>query len=231
MTAETVFKFYRAYKLFFAGNYDFRKYGGHVKTGPLLNQPERRFYYRISQKLNDAQVHALFTTSFFHKPDAHVSSLVSPDAFSRAVAFASRAENGRTLLEHELYDLRKRLQDVDLDVWLYGEHMGPARTSIPECLQEVISGQLPLDLAALLFLIPQPALQYHWKAFFSSPTAMNFGPGPWITSLGRVDTLLQLQRTSWRITSHALAKDFWTSLNVPSLAPKDLVQEPTLFGD
>lgn len=230
MTADNVFKFYRAYKLFFRGSYNFKKYGGKLKAPPLLNQPERRFYHRIAQKLNDAQVHALFTTAFFYKPDAYVADMVSPEAFTRAVAFASRAENGRTLLEHELYDLKKRLDTIDLDTWLYGEPLGVYRSAIPECMQDVISGQLSLDLAAMLFLIPQPALQYHWKAFHSTSVAQ-LGVGPWIGSLEKVDTLIMLQRPGWRILSHGLMKDFWASFNVTTLAAKETDVETGLFED
>src|SRR5690606_30231432 len=115
MTAEQVFKYYRIYKLYYQGKFDIKKYGGHIRTPPLIQQPDRRFYWRIAQKLDDAQIHALFTTGFFYNPSAYVADLATQQAFSAAIQFASRAENGRPLLEADLYALQKRLRAVDLD--------------------------------------------------------------------------------------------------------------------
>jgi hypothetical protein len=230
MNAETVFRYCRTYKLYYQGTFDFKKFGGKLPMPPLIQQPERKFYYRIAQKLNDAQIHALFTRSYFFNPRAYVTDLSTPDAFTHAVAFASRAENGRTLLEHDLYALRKRLQDVNVDEWLYGELIDGQRSSTPACLQEVISGELPLDLACLVLLIPQPELSYDWAATRSTrPIDMAFGPAGLLTRLRKLDTLLWLHRTGWRTMTHPLAKEFWASLNVPSLAPIIHTKESVLF--
>ena len=230
MTAEQTFKFSRAYKFYYQGKYDFTKYKGGMRTTPLTNQPDRRFYYRISQKLTDAQIHALYTLAYFYKPNAYLTDLVTPDAFADAIAFASRAENGKTLLEHDLYELAKSLKTLDLDAWLYGEWNGHQRFAIPECLQMVMNKYLPLDLAAILFLVPRVELDYHWPAFHAaSPTAgMTLGASDWIERLKKADQLVRMQRPGWRALAWDLSKTFWGSLGLP-LGPKSVVQHPALY--
>lgn len=234
MNAETCYKFARAYKLYYQGTYDFKKYGGNVRVRPLIEQPDRRFYWRIAQKLNAAEIHALFTVGHFFKPNAYIAELASPESFTRAVAFASRAQNGQPLLEADLYELRKYLQTVDLDAWLYGEDLGGRRSAIPECLQMVISGALALDVACLLLLIPQPQLQYHWlDAHPATPVSTAFGSlgsAAWIDRLKKLDQLLRLQRPGWRMMTQEVAKNFWTSLGVETLARQQLQSvEEALF--
>lgn len=228
MTADTVFKFYRVYKLYYQGTYDFKKYRGNLKMPPLIQQPERRFYYRIAQKLTDPQVHALYSTGFFFNPRAYVTDLATPAAFTAAVSFASRAENGRTLMEADLYELRKRLQDVDLDAWLYGEFIGHERATIPGCLQDVISGTLPLDVACAILLIPQPARAFHWTTFWQPTT---FGAHVWVERLRLLDRLLMLQRPGWRSTNYDLAKDFWATMGQAPLSPIQRTKPVTLFDE
>jgi hypothetical protein len=233
MTAETAFKFYRAYKLFYQGAYDFKKYGGNIKVAPLIKQADRRFYYRISQKLNDAQVHALYTAGFFFQPRAYVSQLVTEDALRAAVVFASRAENGRPLLEADLYTLAKHLRTEDLDGWLYGEQdTHGERSTMPGSLQAVINGELPLDVACLVLLIPQPALGYEWTKYWQSRPDAGFGLGPsvWIDRLLKLDQLLRLQRPGWRMLTHDLARQFWTELHVKSLVPVSQTPATSLFA-
>jgi hypothetical protein len=145
--------------------------------------------------------------------------LVTPDAFADAIAFASRAENGKTLLEHDLYELAKSLRTLDLDAWLYGEWQGTTRASIPECLQMVINRDLPLDLAAILFLVPRPELDYHWVEQFGQQTTFGLGPAEWIDRLKRADQLIRLQRPGWRAMAWDVSKTFWTELGLP-LSPK-----------
>lgn len=215
---------------FFSGNYNFRKYKGRLTPVPLHTRPERQFCHRIANKLNDTQIHALFLTEFFYEPDAFISSLVGLNIFRRAVAFDARRENGETKFDHDLYELRKTLQDVDLDTWLYGEFVGPQRSAIPPCLQDVIERKIPLDIACLLFLIPQPDLGFDWKRFHLQHVN-DFGPAPWILRLRKVDQLLQQQRGDWRSMTHRLAKTFWTSLDCPSLAPVAPVRSTSLFEE
>src|SRR3954471_22535611 len=98
MTAEQVFKYYRSYKLYYAGRYDFQKYHGGLKMPLLIKQQDRSFYYKVAQKLPDHQIHSLFAQGFFFNPRAHISEFVSPDRQSESLKFASRAENGPELL-------------------------------------------------------------------------------------------------------------------------------------
>lgn len=217
MTAENVFKFSRVYKLYYAGKYDFKKYKGGMKMPPLIKQPDRVYYYKIAGRLTDAQIHALFLVGYFFAPNAHISALASPKAIQAAVEFASRGENGRVLLEHDLYELSKKLVGKDLDAWLYGEWIGDVRASMPECVQSVINGEIPLDLAALLFLVPQPDLGYNWVAQFADQENIGLGIGPWIQRLKRMDMLLKAQRPGWRALAFYLSKVWWES--VAKLAP------------
>lgn len=229
MTPEAVFKAYRAYRLYYNDKFDFQKYRGKIKTPPLLQQPDRRFFYRISQKLQDRQIHALFVFGFFYKPAAYIADLATPDAFSKALLHASRAENGRTLLEHDLYDLRRRVPKPALDAWLYGELLDNGeRAMMPGCLQDLMNGELAPDLACLLLLIPQPQWGFQWTQFF--PTS-DFGAQPWVERLKKLDQLIRMHRPGWRILSHELAKTFWTQYasNETSLAPYATTTEATLF--
>jgi len=226
MTAENVFRFYRAYKFYYQGKYDMRKYGA-MRTPPLINQHDRRFYYRISQKLDDAQIHGLFTTQFFFNPHAYVADMVTPDAFSEAMSFAGRAENGRTLLDHDLYELGKRLRSIDLDEWLYGEWVGDQRASSPECLQEVIGKSIPLDVASIVLLIPRKAVGYDWVTYHESRPSLGLGPGPWIARLKCADQLIRLQRQGWRMLAWELSEQFWQSVPAAyNMAPAYLDKLP-----
>jgi len=226
MTPEQVFKHCRAYKIYYGpGKYDIRKYGSHIKTTPFIEQRDRQFYYRLSTKLNDAQIHALFTSGFFFNPKAHISDFVTPDAQQAAIRFASRGENGATLLQHDLYELAKRLKETDTIEWLYGES-----SIMPPCVGEIISGELPLDLACLLLLIPQQEYHYHWTAHFDQQDDLGLGPKPWIDRLKKADILLSMHRQLWRLTTHKLAKEFWGTLGVMDLAPKPVTEQaPALF--
>jgi hypothetical protein len=236
MTPESVFSLYRAYKFYYSGKHlDFDRYIN-IRIPPLIQQRERQFYYRIAQRLNDTTVHALFTVGFFFAPKAHVTALATPDAFSAALSFAGRTENGDTLLQHDLYELKKRLTDntagsnyfgVDLAAWLYGE---PGEL-IPTCVQDIINGDLPLDVACMLLLVPQPSMSYNWPvAMAAHPDDAGLGASPWIDRLKKVDQLLRLHRPLWRQTAHRLSKEFWHSLASPSLAPPTTPQpESALF--
>lgn len=232
MTASHVFKFYRAYKFFFGGkHFDITRYEN-IPCPPLIEQRDRSFYYRISQRVNDATVHALFTIGFFFNPRAHVSTLATPENFSAALAFAGRAENGTTQLTHDLYELAKRFNTYEsIDVWLYGEKDNGHRALIPPCIQEVISGELPLDLACLLLLIPQPDLSYHWlNSIELDSDDMGLGVIPWSDRLQKVDQLLRVHRPMWRLHSQQIAKAFWHSFALSSLAPSTLPRpEASLF--
>lgn len=227
-----MFELSRAYRFYYAGKYDFAKYDGHIKTPPLQSQADRRFYFRIAQKLNDDQIHALFTIGFFHKPKAYVADLSTPEAFTAAMIFAGRPENGRTLLERELYDLSKVLRQTDIDTWLYGERIDGQRASTPECMRMIMSGELAPDVACLLLLIPQPALQYAWMPYQEARPEATFGLGigPWLQRLRLIDQLILRQRPGWRMLSHDLAKAFWKAMRYPTLAPHYDVQPAALFA-
>jgi hypothetical protein len=229
MTAESVFQFYRAYKLFFQGKYDFKKYRGNIRTAPLIQQPERRYYYRIAQKLNDAQIHALMLLSFFKKPNAFVTDLATTEAFQQAVAFASRAENGRPLFEAELYRLVKYLETWTSTHGSTANHGQSARESVPECQQMVIAGELNVDLACMLLLIPRPEKDYNWATWKDTQPACGFGPLSFVNQLRRVDQLIVAHRPGWRMLSYDLSKNFWGPFPHDSLAPRVLQHEATLF--
>lgn len=212
MTAETAFRFARVYKLYYAGKYDFKKYKGNMKMPPLIKQPDRVYYHKLVGRLTDAQIHALFLVGYFFNSQAHISNLVSPKGLSAGVEFATRGEKGREGLELDLYALSKTLADKDLDQWLYGEWIDGQRSSMPECIQMTINGELPLDLAAMLLLIPQPELHYNWTEHFADTETMGLGIGPWIQRLKKMDQLLVPQRPGWRMLSFYLAKTFWVAV-------------------
>lgn len=225
MTAEHVFKLYRAYKFFYDGKDIFRDGKIVLKHPPFEQQHDRNYFYRISQKLNDGSIHALFTLGFFYHPRAHVSDFVSPDAFSQALAFASRYENGAPLFRAEFHELAKILAQTDLDGWLYGERNERGeRALMPGCLQAVVAGQLQADSAALLLLVPQKELNFNWPTYWSERMTTDSGLGPvlWIDRLKRLDQLVNMNRPAWRTFTWTLAKEFWTSLNVESLAPREI---------
>lgn len=227
MTAEQVFKLYRAYKFYYSGNYDFKKYGGNINAPPLLQQRDRQFYYRIAQKLNDEQIHGLFTSGFFFKPKAYVSDFATPDALNVALTFASRAENGRTLLEHDLYELEKTHAN-DMQDWLFTD------AAVPACMQDVISGSLPLDLACLLLLIPMKHHDYQWTKYWEARPEASLGLGvqPWIDRLKKVDQLIVMQRPGWRLLAFGLAKEFWSRFDPTCLKPMESAKSHELFtGD
>lgn len=234
MNAEQVSRFYRAYKAFYGtSGYDIFKYHGRIRTPPLIEQPERRFYYRIAQKLSDSQIHALFALGFFFQPKAYVAELATEDAFRAAVAFASRGENGRPLLERDIYAWIQHMRTVDVDAWLYGQRMtGMTRSIMPDCLQEVIQGHLAVDIACLLLLIPQPQYQFNWCEYWAHrPEGITgLGAAPWIDRLKKLDRIIRAMRPGWRMMSHELAKHAWASLPIQSLAPTAVPQEDTLFA-
>jgi len=217
MTAENVFKWARVYRLYYAGKYDMKRYKGGMIMPPLIQQPDRVYYHKLAGRLTDAQIHALFLVGYFFAPSAHISALATPKAQAAAVTFAGRGENGRVALEHDLYDLSKRLADANLDEWLYGEWIDGERASMPECVQDVVCGRLPLDLAAMLLLVPQPQFGYHWTEHFAGVEASGLGIGPWIQRLKRMDQLLVAQRPGWRMLAHGLSKEFWASAGLPLL--------------
>lgn len=231
MTAEQVFKWSRVYRLYYAGKYDFKKYKGGMKMPPLIKQPDRVYYYKIAGRLTDAQIHALFLVGFFFAPTAHISALASPKAIEAGVEFASRGENGRVIMEHTLYDLSKQLATTDLDQWLYGEWVDDERASMPECMQDIMSGKLPLDVAACLLLIPQSQFGYNWTEHFKPVEDMGLGIGPWIQRLRRLDYLLPAQRPGWRMLAHELSTAFWTAMaRQSSLRPVERQTPAGLFA-
>lgn len=222
MTSEHVFRLYRAYKFFYGSkDTEFRKFLG-IQLPDLQSQRDKTFYHRISQKLNDQTIHALFTWGFFFHPNAHVSMLATPEAFQHAMVFASRQQNGDTQLVHDFYELRKRLNYDTLDTWLYGEMLPDGtRAAMPECLQDLIRGDIALDFACLLLLIPQTALHFNWVADMELESDdSDLGSAPWIHRLHRADMLIRFQRPMWRADSRRLSTEFWQGMALPSLAPK-----------
>jgi hypothetical protein len=234
MTPDEVFRLYRGYKFFYAGTCKFTDDGHPIlKHPPLLKQYDRAYYWRLAQKCNNPTIHALFTIGFFHNPRAHISDLTQPAAIKAAFVFAGRGENGATMLAHDLYDLaRPYMEPGDdkaalLNEWLYGIDADGNESSIPEVLNLVTNELLPLDLACLLLLIPQPALHYDWPAYWATKPDLGLGAHPWIARLKTCDQLLRLQRPNWRAESHRLAREFWESIDVPSLAPITLERDFT----
>jgi hypothetical protein len=206
MTAERVFRLYRAYKFFYSGSYDITKYSGELKSPPLIQQHDRQYFHRIAHKLQDAHIHALFTIGFFFKPKGYVSDFTTPAAYQSALAFAGRAENGEQLITADLYELRKRLAENDLMNWLYA-----VDGSMPGCVGDIISGTLPLDIAAMVLLIPFPDLGLDWTGYWQTQPDLGLGPHPWIERLQKLDQLLRLHRPGWRMTAHRYAADFWNA--------------------
>lgn len=202
----------KSYKLYFTTNsYDFLKYQGHTKTPPLISQRDRQFYYRLSVKLNDEEIHAAFLLAHFYKPTTYIADICASESLSAAVSFAARAENGVRQLAHDLYDLRKRLTDDDVHDWLYA----PKDASIPHAIEALVAKELPIDLACLLLLIPQPERGLHWTQYWTQrePANTSFGVRPWLDRLRKADQLLYWRRPQWRQHTHALAERFWSSYN------------------
>jgi hypothetical protein len=235
MTAEQVFIYYRAYKFFYKAKAptDFEKYTA-IKCPPLIEQKDRQFFHRIANRLSQDTVHALFISSFFYQPNAYIANIATPDAFEKAMLFAGRWQNADTLLEHNLYQLKKRFVDDTVDGltpileyptdWLYGK----GGTTLPPVIQDVIAGDLPLDLACILLLVSQPDLKYHWLQDIP-PDDSGLGTGPWVDRLKKADRLISFVRPAWRLTAQRLSKEFWHSLNLPSLAPAVTSVESSLF--
>jgi hypothetical protein len=231
MSPEHVFTLAKAYRMYFSTDtYDFIKYRGHIKTGPLIQQRDRQFYYRLSTKLNDEQIHATLLMTHFFKPTAYITDVVTPEAVDAGIALSSRAENGITVLKHDLYEVRKRLKPRLLDEWLYAPMIDGQRSVMPTSLSEVMSRILPLDLACLLLLIPQPDKGYNWPVYWERREGKksSLGVMPWLTRLRKADQLLNLVRPSWRQMTHKLADAFWASYRLSSLTPEQ--EEYQLFS-
>jgi len=212
MTSEEVFMYSRAYRLYFSSNsYDFIKYKGQIKTPPLIQQKERQFYYRLATKLNDEEIHATFLTTHFFKPTAFITDVCSPESIQAGVAFASRAENGAQGLANHLYTVYKQFQTEDIEAWLYGAWMGNKRASMPNCIGQLITKDLSIELAVLLLMIPHSDLGYDWVKYWEhrDPTKASFGVHPWITRLQKADQLIRLTRGDWRQLSFKYSEAFW----------------------
>lgn len=231
MTPEQVFMYAKSYRLYFSGeSYDFIKYKGHVSTPPLITQRDRQFYYRLSTKLTDAQIHATFLLTYFFKPKAYIADVVAPDVIQAGIAFASRAENGTSTLGNELYTLRRHLLPTHVDEWLYGAFIDAHRAALPTCVEALISRELQIDLACVLLLIPQSAQGYHWFQYWEQrePVGSTFGVRPWLSRLRKADQLLNWQRPAWRQYTHTLSEMFWASYPGLALVPQQ--EEPQLFA-
>lgn len=247
MTSEEVFRYYRAYKFYYSGTLGQATKGigyyAAIKCPELLAQQDRQFYWRLAQRLSSNTIHALFTVGFFHNPKAHISALATPEAISAGIAFESRAQNGETLLNADLYELQKKWIEetvcqcsisllINIDRWLYGETDNGQRVQMPGCLQEVINETLPVDLACLLLLVPRPEFNYQWLKDIS-PDPMGLGSGPWIDRLQKLDLLLREQRPDWRVLSHKLSGEFWRSVDpgrqLETLTPMTPTHVPSLF--
>lgn len=229
MIADDVFRWFRAYKFHMSDQYDMLKYQGRLKCPPLIEQRDRQFYYRLSSKLTDTEIHALFTETFFFNPKAHVSDIVAESSLQRARLLAARVDSGPEALKISLYELQKLWTPDTITKWLYGT----PDSMMPGCLQSLIKKELPLDVACLLLLIPQPDLHYHWIQFWQSRTDLieGLGPSMWIHRLQLVDRLFLAQRpTSWRLLTQSLARPFWEHVSSTMTITPPVVQvENTLF--
>lgn len=230
VTAEDVFKYYRGYKFYCLGRCRLEDGKPIIKPAPpLITQKDRRFYHRLSQKLTDPQIHSLFLYEFFFNPDAHVSTMATPDAFRRGLLFNGRGENGRTLIENDLYELKKSLStEEDVQEFLYGIRDGE-QGIMPGCLQAVIARELPIDLACMLLMHPVPELELDWAAYWKAQPDLGLGARSWVTRLERLHVLLKASRRLWKTSQPAeLAASFWHSLDLP-LTPQITPKEPSLF--
>jgi hypothetical protein len=212
VTAENVFRFSRAYQLYYQGRFDFQKYKGRFPAPPLIKQKDRRFYHKIAQQLADPEVHALFTIGYFYDPKIYIATLTQREWTQSAVAFAARWQNGRPFYEAELYNLAKQMEDRDVIKWLY-------EPAIPECMQEAFGGEMALDTACMIMLIPQKQLGYNWAAYWSNQKDGGLGVTPLLERLKKADQLLYAQRPGWRVLSHSLMEYFWKEINKTSLTP------------
>lgn len=229
MTTEEAIKYGKAYKLYFSTeSYDYAKYRGEIRTGPLLQQRDRSLYYRLSRKLNDAQIHATLLHTYFYNPHAYITDALTPQAIDAGIALASRAELGERRLAMDLYDLRKRLTPQLIEPWLYAPMMGHERAGLPGSIEELLARALPLDLACLLLLIPQNGQQFveHWIAH--EPANASFGVRPWLTRLQKADQIFYLYRPNWRSMTHKLSALFWNSYRTDRLQPR-VAESSSLF--
>lgn len=229
MTPENVYQYAKSYKLYFAGDFDFVKYGGRIRNlSPLIQQKDRRFYHKLSQKLNDSEIHMTLLAANFFKPNIYIADICEMGRMDEGVQLASRFMNGLPLTTHTLHDLRKMLRQVDLDDWLYGEKIGDRRAAMPEAMGMVIAKEIPLDVACLLFLVPQRHLGFDWAAHWDASEAPDaaFGVRPWLTRLRKADQLFHMQWPGYRRLSAAYVRGFWDSFG-RTLDP--LSTQPTLM--
>ena len=230
MTTEEAIKYGKAYKLYFSTDtYDFVKYRGEIRTGALLQQRDRALYYRLSRKLNDAQIHATLLHTYFYKPHAYIADVLTPEATAAGIALASRAELGERRLAMDLYDLRKRVTSRAMNAWLYAQLVDGDRAAIPGCIEDLMAHSLPLDLACLLLLIPQST--QNWSVYWQErePQGTSFGVRPWLSRLQKADQILYLYRPQWRQLSHKLSRLFWESYRSEVLLPPVTEISTSLF--
>jgi hypothetical protein len=226
--AIDVFHLYRGIKFFYQGRCRFERGVAVLRHPPLIAQRDRQFFYRLAQKYTDAQIRDLFTIGLFFSPTAHVSELLTPEMLRLGLTFAGHLQNEFTGFEQDLYAVAQSLiTDEDRQAWLYGIEDEGAIS--PGCLQDLLARRLSPDIAALLLLIPQPTFEYDWLAYWHTQPDVGLGVHPWIDRLWIFDQLLREQHFGWRLVSYALAKQFWTTLNV-SLKPRRAPLSPTLFG-
>jgi hypothetical protein len=214
VTGEHVYQWFRAYKFYYAGKIRFADDTPILKHPPFEKQQDRSFYLRLAQKLSDPQIHGLCIHELFYTPDAHISALTTPDALHRGLMFTGRGENGQTRIEHDLYELGKRLGTADdIEAWLYGGNL------IPGCLQEIIAHELPIDLACLLLLYPP----LQWVTWWRTQLDIGFGPHIWIDRLLRLHELLRRHRKLWRTSvPHDMAQEFWQSCGIALTPTEDI---------
>lgn len=228
MTPERAFQFYRAYKFYYDNRYNFEKYGWRPPKATLRHQGERRCFEALTHKLNDAAIHALFMIGFFFSPRAHISDFTTPDGLHAGLSFAGRGENGQPLLQADAYELVKRFPKDDVNGWLYAIR-DSVMTQFPGCIEQLIAGELPADLACVLLLIPQPARHYNWLAYWAQQPNTGLGAHDWIARLKKLDQLLRVHRPNWRQIAHAVADEFWSAIDLPSLAPVTITKEHSLY--
>ena len=221
MTAEDVCMYAKSYRLYFRSeSHDFIKYHGYITTTPLIKHRDRQYYYRLANKLNDEQIHATLLLAFFFNPSGYIVDACTPEALSAGIAFAARAENGPTVFKHDLYALRKALPKTALDDWFYGAFIDGTRETMPGCIGSIIRKELPLDLAAMLLLVPHAELNYAWAAYWEhrEPVGSMFGVRPWLSALRKADQLINWRRPGWRRIAHTYSRGFWGSYQ-QSLGP------------
>lgn len=233
MTPEQVCLLYRAYRLYYQDKYDFAKYKGKMKDpGNISATHEYGMYRRIATKLNDEQVHALFTLGFYYHPSAYIADFAGDDALKNAIRFAERHRHGDVLYDAEIGQLLNAINHDghDMQAWLYGVDLGNGqRASMADVIDDIAHGIVSPDMACMLLLVPYENLNWpqYWKD--RGEPIPGLGMITAIRQLERLDRLLYIQRTAWRTIAYDVNLRFWPNVRHNIYTIQHTQQENTLF--